>query len=106
MIVDHFFIHDRCFAALRSPHASGQPESRIVHRDANALERLLLGSDSEASALARALLELGVGGGREDMPLLLVMAIHAFHRGGIEAQLTLITQVGEANYLAQQIKES
>jgi DNA-binding CsgD family transcriptional regulator len=92
VLVDHFFIHDRCFAALRARHAGGQPESRVVLRDANVLEHLSLESESKASDLAHALLELGAG--REEIPLLLVMAIHAFQRGGIEAQLSELVHDG------------
>jgi DNA-binding CsgD family transcriptional regulator len=88
VIVDHFFIHDRCFAALGAPKIGDQPESRVVLKDAGVLEGLLLGSDIQLPAVERALIGLGVCGGAAEVPLLLVMAIHAFHRGGIEAQLS------------------
>jgi DNA-binding CsgD family transcriptional regulator len=94
VIVDHFFIHDRCFAALAAPKSGAQPESRVVLKDASVLESLLLASDAQAPAVERALLDLGVCGGAAEVPLLLVMAIHAFHRGAIEAQLSELVHDG------------
>jgi DNA-binding CsgD family transcriptional regulator len=84
-IVDHFFIHDRCFAALRSLGRSVQPESRVV-----------LKSSAESPSFERALLELGSDAGAAELPLLVVMALHAFHHGGIEAQLSELVHDGVA----------
>ncbi len=83
MIVDHFFIHDRCFAALRPLRQSAQLQERVV-----------LKASAESPSFERLLLELGADAGAAQVPLLLVMAHHAFHHGGIEAQLSELVHDG------------
>ena len=82
LLVDHFFTHDRCYAALRSLRES-HPRSRTIAKDGNALECVLLGSGDDRANAEQELREMGVEGGPENAPLLLVMAVHAFrHRAG------------------------
>jgi DNA-binding CsgD family transcriptional regulator len=89
VIADHFFIHDRCFAALRSLRPSVQPESRVVTKEGFAQERSFPVWNADT-----ALLKLSAGA--SEVPLLLVMAHHAFCHGDIEAHLSEIVHEGVA----------